>query len=51
MARFVIYRDRAGQYRWRLVAKNGEIVAISEAYTAKNPTQKIKKLPLLLHYL
>ena len=35
MARFVINRDRAGQYRWRLVAKNGEIVAISEAYTEK----------------
>ena len=35
MARFVIYRDRAGQYRWRLVARNGEIVATSEAYTTK----------------
>ena len=35
MTKFVVYRDVAGQYRWRLVAGNGEIVAISEAYTTK----------------
>lgn len=33
--KFIIYRDRAGEYRWRLVAGNGEIVAVSEGYTAK----------------
>lgn len=35
MTKFVIYRDVQGQYRWRLIARNGEIVAISEAYTTK----------------
>ena len=32
---FQVYMDRAGQYRWRLKARNDEIVAISEAYTTK----------------
>lgn len=36
MANFVIYRDVAGQYRWRLVANNGEKVAASEAYASKS---------------
>jgi len=35
MVKFKIYRDIAEQYRWRLVARNGEIVATSEAYTTK----------------
>ncbi|EKD57741.1 MAG: hypothetical protein ACD_57C00162G0003 [uncultured bacterium] len=48
MARFNIFIDRAGQYRWRLVASNGEIVANSEAYTtkysAKRSAQRVKEL-------
>ncbi len=35
MAKFVIFRDHAGEYRWRLVARNGEIVASSEGYTTQ----------------
>ena len=35
MTKFVIYRDVAGGYRWRLVAGNGEKVAASESYTTK----------------
>jgi uncharacterized protein YegP (UPF0339 family) len=35
MTKFVIYRDVAGGYRWRLVARNGEKVAASEAYVSK----------------
>lgn len=35
MVRFVIYQDRAGNYRWRLIAGNGEKVAASEGYTLK----------------
>ena len=31
---FQVYKDRAGQYRWRLLARNGQIVAVSESYTA-----------------
>ena len=34
-SKFVIYIDKAGYYRWRLVAKNGEIVAGGESYVAK----------------
>jgi len=33
--RFVIYKDRAGEYRWRLIAGNNEIVANSEGYILK----------------
>lgn len=29
MAKFVIYTDTAGHYRWRLVAANGEKIASS----------------------
>ena len=35
MNKFHIYRDAAGEYRWRLVAGNGEKVAASEGYTSK----------------
>lgn len=35
MVRFEIYLDRAGEYRWRLVAGNNEIVATSEGYIVK----------------
>lgn len=40
MSQFVIYQDVAGQYRWRLVAGNGEIVAVSEAYTTKYSAER-----------
>lgn len=34
--KFQVYEDRAGEYRWRLRAGNGEIVADSaEGYTYK----------------
>lgn len=33
--RFELFRDTVGQYRWRLRAANGEIVAVSEAYVSK----------------
>jgi uncharacterized protein YegP (UPF0339 family) len=33
-ARFVVYQDRAGEWRWRLLAANNRIVADSgEGYT------------------
>ena len=35
MARFEVYPDSGGSYRWRLVANNGEKVAASEAYASK----------------
>ena len=33
--RFEIYRDKLGQYRFRLRSRNGQIVAVSESYTGK----------------
>ena len=32
---FQLYRDRAGEYRFRLTARNGEVIAVSEGYKAK----------------
>ena len=33
--KFELYRDKAGQFRFRLKARNGEIIATSEGYTSK----------------
>lgn len=36
-AEFEVYKDKAGEYRWRLQANNNEVVADSnEGYKAKN---------------
>ena len=34
--KFEVYVDKAGEYRFRLKARNGEIIATSEGYKAKN---------------
>jgi uncharacterized protein YegP (UPF0339 family) len=33
--RFELYRDRAGEYRWRLKAGNGETLAVGEGHNTK----------------
>ena len=33
--KFEMYQDKAGEYRFRLKARNGEIIAVSEGYTAE----------------
>ena len=33
--KFEVYVDKAGEFRFRLKAKNGEIIAASEGYTSK----------------
>jgi len=33
--KFVVYKDGAGKYRFRLKAGNGEIVATGEAYESR----------------
>lgn len=47
MAKFELYEDKAGKYRFRLKAGNGEIIAVGEAYTtkqaAKNGIESVKK--------
>jgi hypothetical protein len=35
MSKFEVYKDRAGKYRWRLRATNGEIIASSEGYSSR----------------
>ena len=45
--KFEVYQDKAGEYRFRLKAKNGEVIATSEGYTAKdsclNGIESVKK--------
>lgn len=33
--KFELYRDRAGQYRFRLKARNGAIIAVSDGYSTR----------------
>ncbi len=33
--KFEMYEDKAGEYRFRLKARNGEIIGVSEGYKAK----------------
>ena len=33
--KFELYQDKAGRYRFRLKAKNGRIIAVSEGYATK----------------
>lgn len=33
--KFEVYTDKANEYRFRLKARNGEIIAVSEGYKAK----------------
>lgn len=40
MATFELYTDKAGQFRFRLKADNGEIILVSEGYTTKANAQK-----------
>ena len=32
--KFELYQDKSGQYRFRLTARNGQIIAVSEGYTS-----------------
>lgn len=39
--KFIIYKDRKGQFRWRLVARNKKIIANSgEGFTRRQSVQK-----------
>lgn len=37
--RFTIYKDKAGEFRFRIVATNGNVLAASEGYKAKASAQ------------
>ena len=38
--KFELYQDKAGKYRFRLKAGNGQIIAVGEAYETKAAAQK-----------
>ncbi|MFG2184445.1 YegP family protein [Nocardia iowensis] len=46
-AKFEMYKDKAGKYRFRLKATNGEIIAVGEAYESEtaceNGIESVKK--------
>ncbi|CAN5527825.1 YegP family protein [soil metagenome] len=37
--KFELYKDKAGKFRFRLKAGNGQIIAVSEAYEAKSAAE------------
>lgn len=39
-AKFEIYQDASGKFRWRLKAGNGEVVATGQSYTSKAAAQR-----------
>ena len=45
--KFELYKDKKGQFRFRLKASNGQVIATGEAYTTKrsalNGINSIKK--------
>ncbi len=45
--KFEIYKDKAGEFRFRLKATNGQVIAVSEGYTAlancENGIESVKK--------
>lgn len=45
--KFEVYTDKAGEYRFRLKARNGEVIAVSEGYKSKdgclNGIESVKK--------
>ncbi|MGD2162161.1 MAG: YegP family protein [Anaerolineales bacterium] len=47
MAKFEIYKDKKGQFRWRLLANNNQIIASGEGYSSKasckNGIESVKK--------
>ena len=45
--KFEVYKDKAGEFRFRLKSSNGQIIAVSEGYVAKagcmNGIESVKK--------
>ena len=39
-AKFEIYQDKSGEYRFRLKAANGEVIAQGEGYKSKSSCEK-----------
>jgi len=47
MAKFEIYKDKKGEFRWKLLADNNQVIATGEGYTSKagckNGIESVKK--------
>ncbi len=47
MGKFEIYKDRKGEFRWKLLANNNQVIAIGEGYSSKagckNGIESVKK--------
>ena len=47
MAKFEIYQDKKGEFRWRLRADNNQVIAAGEGYSSKagckNGIESVKK--------
>lgn len=45
--KFEVYKDKAGEFRFRLTATNGQVIAVSEGYTSmascENGIESVKK--------
>ena len=44
MARFEIYQDESGEYRWRFRADNNEVVASGEGYRSREACEQAVQL-------
>jgi uncharacterized protein len=44
VAKFEIYRDEGGEYRWRFRADNNEVVASGEGYGARDDCEDAVRL-------
>jgi uncharacterized protein YegP (UPF0339 family) len=46
-AKFELYKDAKGEFRWRLIAPNGQTIAVGEGYKTKasavNGIESVKK--------
>ena len=47
MGKFEIYKDKRGEFRWKLLAGNNQVIATGEGYTSKdgckNGIESVKK--------
>ena len=47
LGKFEIYKDKKGEFRWRLRADNNQVIATDEGYTSKagckNGIESVKK--------
>lgn len=39
-AKFEVYEDKGGGFRWRLRSRNGRIVAVGESYTRESSAKR-----------